>query len=146
MLQIYIGGCLIGCNGCYFHGNMLTGIPVQYCYIVTKNSIQNICYRSQKYFSRKPTNLLCWSASCKCRDWSHSVPPHPPSYFCIFIWTTSYLSQPSQRWLCKSFELCVKFSTEYMKESDLSVYLYRVCNLTHFVVFHSPCNFTQCVI
>ena len=36
MLQIYIGGCLIECNGCYFHGNMLTGIPVQYCYIVTK--------------------------------------------------------------------------------------------------------------
>ena len=33
-----------------------------------------------------------------------------------------------------------------MKESALSVIFYRVCNLTHGVVFHPPCNFTQCVI
>ena len=47
------------------------------------------------------------------------------------------------RWLCKSFESSVKFSTGYMNESALSVlFFYRVCNVTHGVVFHLACNFT----
>ena len=49
-------------------------------------------------------------------------------------------------WLCKSFESSVKFSTWYMKESALSVIFYRVCNLTHGVVFHPTSNFKQFVI
>ena len=49
-------------------------------------------------------------------------------------------------WLCKSFESRVKFSTGYMKESDLSVIFYSVCNLTHVIVIHPPFTFTQCVI
>ena len=50
------------------------------------------------------------------------------------------------RWLCKSFESSVKLSAGYSKESGLSVITHRVYNLTQGVVFHSPCNFTQCVI
>ena len=50
------------------------------------------------------------------------------------------------RWLCKSFESSVKFSSGYMKESALSVIFYNLCNLTHGLVFDPPCNFTQCVI
>ena len=49
-------------------------------------------------------------------------------------------------WLCEGFESRVKFSTGYMRESALSVIFYRVCNLTHGVVFHRPCKFTQRLI
>ena len=47
------------------------------------------------------------------------------------------------RWLYKSFESSVKI---FMKESALSVFFYRVCNIPHGVVFHPHCNFTHCVI
>ena len=40
------------------------------------------------------------------------------------------------RWLCKSFESSVKFSTGYMKESALSVISYRLCNLTHAILYN----------
>ena len=72
--------------------------------------------------------------------------------YIVYCRTSSRISTPHichnhhNRWLCKSFESSVKYSKGYMKESALSVIFYRVCNLTHGVVFHSPCNFTQCVI
>ena len=40
------------------------------------------------------------------------------------------------RWLCKSFESSVKFSIGYMKESALSVISYRLCNLTHTILYN----------
>ena len=66
--------------------------------------------------------------------------------YCSVLRTPHICHNHHNLWLCKSFESSVKFSTGYMKESALSVISYRVCNLTHGVVFHPPINFTQCVI
>ena len=51
------------------------------------------------------------------------------------------------RWLCKSFESSVKFSTGCTQKSALSVIFYRVCNLTQYmvyVVFHPHQFYTMC--
>ena len=44
------------------------------------------------------------------------------------------------RWLCKRLKSSVKSSAKYMKEIALRVFFYRVCNLTHGVVFHPSWN------
>ena len=51
----------------------------------------------------------------------------------IIIATLHICHNHHNRWLCKSFESSVKFSTGYMKESALSVILFTECAILHMV-------------